>query len=164
VLICAAGDIHGAINQLYEDVLAFEVTLGATFDWVLHVGDFGVWPDPERIDRATRYHDGAGDFSERLRAMRRVPRQTIFIKGNHEDFAWLESQRCAEVLPGLVYLRNGCRMDLESASGGRIKVGGVGGCPDIIGAAYTLARPPASIPCLGVCGRWYASSAIITRG
>ncbi|HEV2268751.1 MAG TPA: hypothetical protein VGR92_04780 [Steroidobacteraceae bacterium] len=54
MLICAAGDIHGAINKLYEDVLAFEVTLGATFDWVLHVGDFGVWPDPDTIDRATR--------------------------------------------------------------------------------------------------------------
>lgn len=60
--------------------------------------------------------------------MRRVPRQTIFIKGNHEDFAWLESQRCTEVLPGLVCLRNGCRMDLESASGYRIRVGGLGGC------------------------------------
>jgi predicted phosphodiesterase len=128
VLICAAGDIHGAINQLYEDVLAFEVTLGSTFDWVLHVGDFGVWPDPERIDRATRCHDGAGDFSEWLRAMRRVPRQTIFIKGNHEDFAWLESQRCTEVLPDLLYLRNGCRMNLESASGHKIRVGGLGGC------------------------------------
>jgi hypothetical protein len=61
-------------------------------DWVLHVGDFGVWPDPERIDRATRYHDGAGEFSEWLRAMMRIPRQTIFIKGNHEDFARLELQ------------------------------------------------------------------------
>ena len=91
-------------------------------------GDFGIWPDPERIDRAARSHDGAGDFSEWLRAGRRAPRQTIFIKGNHEDFAWLEAQMPTEVLPSLVYLRNGCRMDLESASGGRIRVGGVGGC------------------------------------
>jgi hypothetical protein len=92
VLICAAGDIHGAINRFYDDVLAFEMCLGGTFEWVLHVGDFGIWPDPERIDRAARCHDGAGDFSEWLRAGRGVPRQTIFIKGNHEDFAWLESQ------------------------------------------------------------------------
>jgi hypothetical protein len=52
----------------------------------------------------------------------------VFIKGNHEDFAWLESRMSTEVLPGLVYLRNGCRMELEGASDGRIRVGGVGGC------------------------------------
>ena len=128
MLICVAGDIHGAINRFYDDVLAFEMSLGVTFEWVLHVGDFGIWPDPERIDRAARSHDGAGDFSEWLRAGRRAPRQSLFIKGNHEDFSWLESQMRTEVLPGLVYLRNGCRMDLENASGDRIKVGGIGGC------------------------------------
>ena len=54
MLICAAGDIHGAMECLYEDVLAFEQNLGARFDWVLHVGDFGIWPDPEEIDSGTR--------------------------------------------------------------------------------------------------------------
>ena len=33
VLICAAGDIHGAIGRLYDDVLAFEAALGARFEW-----------------------------------------------------------------------------------------------------------------------------------
>ena len=32
VLICAAGDIHGAIERLYDDVLAFEAALSARFD------------------------------------------------------------------------------------------------------------------------------------
>ena len=27
----------------YDDVLAFETSLGKRFDWVLHVGDFGIW-------------------------------------------------------------------------------------------------------------------------
>ncbi len=62
MIICAAGDIHGALNRLYEDVLAFEEDLGVRFDVVLHVGDFGVWPDANRTDKATRNHDGAGDF------------------------------------------------------------------------------------------------------
>lgn len=52
MLLCAAGDIHGAIDQLYRDVLAFENALGLRFDVVLHIGDFGVWPDPNRVDRA----------------------------------------------------------------------------------------------------------------
>jgi hypothetical protein len=28
VIICAAGDIHGALDRMYEDVLAFEAALG----------------------------------------------------------------------------------------------------------------------------------------
>lgn len=54
MIICAAGDIHGAVDRLYADVLDFEVGLGAGFEWVLHVGDLGIWPDANRIDRATR--------------------------------------------------------------------------------------------------------------
>ncbi len=128
VLICAAGDIHGAIERLYDDVLAFEAALGARFDWVLHVGDFGIWPDPEKIDRGTRNHEGAGDFSKWRAAARAVPRRTVFIKGNHEDFAWLDAQKNTEVLPGLVHLRNGCKIELEGARRDTVCVGGLGGC------------------------------------
>jgi hypothetical protein len=32
------------------------------FEWVLDVGDFGVWPDVTRIDKATKQPDGAGDL------------------------------------------------------------------------------------------------------
>jgi Icc-related predicted phosphoesterase len=125
MILCAAGDIHGAMNFLYEDVLSFETSLGTRFEWVLHVGDFGVWPDPNRIDKATEKHDGAGDFSAWLAERRPVPRKTLFIKGNHEDFAWLADQH--EVLPGLFYLHNGRTTDIGEA-GRSVRVGGVGGC------------------------------------
>jgi Calcineurin-like phosphoesterase len=101
VLICAAGDIHGAMDRLYQDVSVFEASLGVCFDHVLHVGDFGIWPDPNRIDKATRHHDGAGDFPAWLKESRVAPRPTVFIKGNHEDFVWLDAHQDAEVLPGL---------------------------------------------------------------
>jgi ssDNA thymidine ADP-ribosyltransferase, DarT/Calcineurin-like phosphoesterase len=101
MLICAAGNIHGAMDRLYQDVLAFEASLGVCFDYVLHVGDFGIWPDPNRIDKATRHHDGVGDFPSWLRESRRAPRPTLFIKGNHEDLVWLDARQDAEVLPGL---------------------------------------------------------------
>jgi hypothetical protein len=51
MIICAAGDIHGALDRLFEDVL------GVRFEWVLHVGDFGVWPEANRIDGATKRHE-----------------------------------------------------------------------------------------------------------
>lgn len=93
------------------------------FEWVLHVGDFGVWPDPHRIDKATRKHDGAGDFPTWWSERRAAPRRTVFIKGNHEDFVWLDAQPEPEVLPNLFYLRNGATFDL-----GGVVVGGLGGC------------------------------------
>src|SRR5690606_1923315 len=80
MFICAAGDIHGAMNRLYDDILAFESALGVRFDYVLHVGDFGVWPDPNRMDKATREHDGAGDFPIWFAENRAAPLPTVFIK------------------------------------------------------------------------------------
>jgi hypothetical protein len=127
MIVCGAGDIHGALDRLYADVLDFEASLGVRFEWVLHVGDFGVWPDPSRIDGATRKHDGAGDFPAWWAERRPAPRRTVFIKGNHEDFVWLDAQPDPQVLPGLFYLRNGTRLDLSDGEG-RILVGGLGGC------------------------------------
>jgi predicted phosphodiesterase len=103
--ICAAGDIHGAMNKLYDDVLDFEASLGIRFDFVLHVGDFGIWPDPAKIDKGTRNHDGAGDFPE-----------------------WLDAQPAADVLPNLTYLPNGKTIDLKVDGAESIRVGGIGGC------------------------------------
>jgi hypothetical protein len=127
MILCSAGDIHGALDRLYADVLAFERTLGVEFDWVLHVGDFGVWPDPAHVDAATRRHDGAGDFLGWVAERRAVPRPTVFIKGNHEDFVWLDAQPSGEILPGLHYLPNGQTFELV-ARDETLTVGGVGGC------------------------------------
>lgn len=124
MLLCAAGDTHGALDQFYADLLTFEADLGVVFDQVLHVGDFGIWPDPARVDRATRDHDGPGDFPTWWAERRAAPRPTLFIKGNHEDFAWLDDRDADEVLPGLRYLRNGHRAEL---AGGMV-VAGLGGC------------------------------------
>lgn len=127
MILCAAGDIHGRLDEMYAGVLAFEVALAVRFDFVLHVGDFGIWPDPARVDGATKRHDGAGDFPVWVAEQRAAPRSTVFIKGNHEDFVWLDAQSSAEVLPGLHYLRNGRVHELVA---GRevLRVGGIGGC------------------------------------
>ena len=127
MLLCAAGDSHGAIDRLYSDVLTFEESLGVRFDYIVHVGDFGVWPDPDRIDKATRRHEGAGDFPAWYAQKRSVPRPTIFIKGNHEDFVWLDAHPTGEILKGLRYIKNGNRIPLVTEEGA-IQVGAIGGC------------------------------------
>ncbi len=127
MLICIAGDTHGQLDRLYKEVLAFEAALGARFAWVLHVGDVGIWPDVTRIDRATRNHGDVGDFPVWWAEKRHAPRPTVFVKGNHEDFVWLDEQPSTEILPGLHYLKNGSTFVLTHA-GERLVVGGVGGC------------------------------------
>ena len=144
MIICAAGDIHGALDRLYDDVLAFESHLGVRFAWVLHVGDFGIWPDSERIDEATRRHDGAGDFPRWVAENRPAPRPTLFIKGNHEDFTWLDSRGRVEVHPNLFYLRNGSSFELRDDDGS-IRVGGIGGCF----ASSKYDRPSADLQAYG---------------
>jgi hypothetical protein len=127
MILCAGGDIHGGLDRFFGDLLVFEAALGVRFEAVLQVGDFGVWPDPARIDRATRKHEGAGDFPAWFAAGRPAPRLTWFIKGNHEDFDWLEENRGEEVLPGLTFLPNGEVLEMRR-SGSVIAVGGIGGC------------------------------------
>src|SRR5688572_15037529 len=114
--------------RMYDDVIAFESSMGICFDWVLHVGDFGIWPDKARIDRGTRNHDGPGDFGVWREQNLAAPRRTVFIKGNHEDFIWLDQQRSDEVLPNLIYLRNGHTIDISDDISGSLRVGGIGGC------------------------------------
>ena len=126
-MICVGGDIHRRITDFYDGVLAFEEALGCAFSAVLHVGDFGVWPDPQRIDRATRKHDGAGEFARWRDGGLPVPRRTIFIKGNHEDFDWLAEHGSSEVLPGPSLLANG-ETRTVTVGGASIVVGGIGGC------------------------------------
>ena len=155
MILCGAGDTHGALDRLYVDVLAFEQALGVAFDWVLHVGDFGAWPDPNRVDAATKRHDGAGDFPAWVAERRPTPRPTVFIKGNHEDFAWLDAQPTSEVLPGLHYLRNG-RVHEMVAGDEVLRVGGIGGCH----GPSNFERPSSSLQ--GSAKRHYTRDEIVT--
>jgi hypothetical protein len=127
MILCVGGDIHGALDQFYGNVLAFEAALGVRFEAVLHVGDFGIWPNPMHVDPATRDHEGAGDFHLWFAEGRAAQRPTVFIKGNHEDFVWLDEHKGKEILPGLTYLPNGDTIDLGER-GTSIRVGGLGGC------------------------------------
>jgi len=133
-MICLAGDCHGSICFLYEQVAAFEEILHAKFEAVIQVGDIGVWPDPERLDRATRKHDGAGDFAELLSAKWHAPIPTWFVKGNHDDFQYLEGG--SELIEGWHYMPNGTVARL-SVNGADLVVAALGGC---FGAADYLKR------------------------
>lgn len=120
MILCAAGDTHGAISRMYDDVLTLEGRLGVRFEAVLHVGDLGIGPNK------ARERHGADDFGSWYAERRPVPRRTIFVKGNEDDAEWLDAQITEEILPGLVYLRNGRTIDLGEGRDA-VRVGGLGG-------------------------------------
>jgi hypothetical protein len=127
MLICAAGDTHGEMVALYDGVSRLEAEIGRRVDLVVHVGDFGAFPDPAHLDEATRKHGDSGEFRELVRAGARVPRPTVFIAGNHEDFGYLGRHRADEIVPDLRFLPWGATFAFE-ANGERVHIGGVGGC------------------------------------
>ncbi|MDB4932796.1 MAG: hypothetical protein JWM10_5280 [Myxococcaceae bacterium] len=126
MLICAVGDAHGEFDAMYAAVEALESEVGRRVACVLHVGDFGVWPDPEHLDEATERHGDRGGFRKLLRAGS-VPRRTVFIAGNHEDFDYLVDRRSNELIENLEFLPWGEVVTLRH-EGETVRVGGIGGC------------------------------------
>lgn len=108
---------------MLEIVDALEREVGRAIDLVLQVGDFGAWPDAARLDEATQRHGGAGDFPRWLAARKALPRPTIFIPGNHEDFEYLLAADDPELLPGLRLLPWGHVVEVAG-----LRIGGLGGC------------------------------------
>ena len=52
----AFGDLHGRILPAFRLAQAWSREHGVALDGLLQVGDIGYFPDPGRLDRATRRH------------------------------------------------------------------------------------------------------------
>lgn len=126
MLICAVGDAHGEFDAMYAAVEALESEVGRRVACVVHVGDFGVWPDPDHLDEATERHGDRGGFRTLLRAGS-VPRRTIFIAGNHEDFDYLAARRSNALVENLEFLPWGEVVTVEHDRES-VRIGGIGGC------------------------------------
>lgn len=109
MIIYLAGDIYGKISNFYHKVLQIEDATKLTPAWILHTGNFGIFPDPIRVDRQTRLR-GEADFPSLYHQKVQVPKKTLFVAGKHEDHAWLDlkySRGEMELLSGLHWLVNG---------------------------------------------------------
>jgi hypothetical protein len=115
MIIFLAGDIHGRITQFYDIIFDKEKELGVQADWVLQTGNFGIWPDPIKMDRMTRCHSEHIDFHRYYYNGIAVPRPTLFVAGRHEDHRWLNFKRDRgemEILPNLHWLLNGFKTQI----------------------------------------------------
>jgi|GEM_PF-1525615 len=126
MLVCAVGDCHGQLDTMYEQVFEMERKFGRQVELVVQVGDFGIWPEPENVDKATKKR-GIGDFPKWWREKKIAPRPTIFIAGNHEDFSFLRNLENLELLPNMTFLSWGEVITFRTEKE-EIHIGGIGGC------------------------------------
>jgi hypothetical protein len=102
--IAVLGDLHGHINLALSLLDEWKTRTKRDIDGILQVGDFGVFPDPGAIDKATKKF--AENDPEEMGFLDYVIRSEhgdkhfgpggsfsdtdlYFIKGNHEDFRYL---------------------------------------------------------------------------
>lgn len=106
------GDVHGLAFHALA-IAGIWQREGANLDLLIQVGDMGAYPDPTRTDEASaRYLEvdpaqadfgrlltADGDLAERVRQLRSsLPGSLHFIRGNHEDFEWLDGLEVDPVL------------------------------------------------------------------
>ncbi len=123
VNIAVFADLHGRILLCFLLCARWEQETQQRIDVILQAGDLGAYPARERLDRATIRHAQADptelgfldDFTSRRPAVERALSATtcplIFVRGNHEDHAWLdalEAQTDAPLFPIDAYQRIYC--------------------------------------------------------
>jgi hypothetical protein len=101
--IAVFGDLHGKILLAFQCCARCQQETGQQIDLILQVGDLGMFPDRTRLDRATRRHSerdpavlGFLNFfttphPETGAILDVIGCNLLFVRGNHEDHAWLDS-------------------------------------------------------------------------
>ena len=112
------GDLHGQIRAMYERAEQWQRARRGPVEVVLQVGDFGIYPVPDRQDDEKREKYGPGDYASLEVEGWAAPISTYFCKGNNEDFEALAEP----LLPGLHCMPTGSVITLGST-----RVGFVGG-------------------------------------
>lgn len=107
--ILLAGPIEGALDAFYEHA-------GPEPHWAVCAGDYGIWPDPARMDRASKKH-ASKDFSRHYVGVMDTPiiLPTLTIAGVHDDNRWLSHRQSVdntEILNNVHWLANGYRTSI----------------------------------------------------
>ncbi len=115
-----SGSVDGEILDFYSQILEFEKEHKYPVDWIFCVGNFGIWPDPQAIDRGTKISKKtAGDFPYLYLNQWSAPRQTVVIEGIHEDHDWIEKRISTgnlELIPNVALLANGSHLNIDGVN------------------------------------------------
>lgn len=132
MIVAFLGDTHGNINLMFQKAADWELRTGVHLDFLVQVGDFGVWPNPESVDEMSRKHaekeglSPIGDFRDYALGRSRAGYPLYFIRGNHEDQEFLRHHqqihkalypedyltRAIEICPNMFYIPDGHIVEL----------------------------------------------------
>jgi predicted phosphodiesterase len=153
--IAVLGDTHGHLTLAYRLLKRWEREEGQTLDLILQVGDFGAFPPPYHLDKATKrfaehdpdelgftaYLHGEPEAEEILGgqsalAHRKIEADMVFIRGNHEDFGYLSTLDgidrgpvAVDAFQKILYLKSGVPFLFEK-NGHSLCIAGLGGISD----------------------------------
>ena len=105
--ILCAGPVQGHYSDLFKKAKE------AQAHWIVCAGDFGIYPDPHRIDRAARPYT-ATEFAKRYVGVLPDPINVpvLTIAGVHDDNRWLNHRQAinnTEILSNVHWLAQGYR-------------------------------------------------------
>lgn len=101
--IAVFADVHGRVALCFDLCAKWQETTGERIDLILQAGDLGAFPDLAHLDSATKKHAERDatelGFAEKFAVYRpeiadllkKTDAPLIFVRGNHEDHAWLDS-------------------------------------------------------------------------
>lgn len=125
--IALIGSLYGDISAKYRELGKFVYETNVPIDWCISTGNFGVWPDPLRADKASR--NSPGEFLDYLVGKRTLPIPTLMVAGKHEDHLWIDKmikRGDGELVSNLHFLVSGNHTALEDLNTS-VRVVGVGG-------------------------------------
>lgn len=101
--IAVFADVHGRILLCFLLCARWQQETGERIDAIFQAGDLGAYPTEAGMDRATIRHgrndptefgfamDFADYHEDVARTLERTTCPLIFVRGNHEDHAWLDA-------------------------------------------------------------------------
>lgn len=121
LLLC--GPVEGFLTPLFEHAEHEDA------HWIVCSGDFGIWPDPDRRDRASRVHAGV-EFASRYVGAEAAPIKipVLTVAGVHDDNRWLNHRQAVnntEILSNVHWLAQGYKTTI-GFDGKPLRVSGLG--------------------------------------
>jgi hypothetical protein len=121
--IAVFADLHGRILLALKLCARWQRETGEQIDLILQTGDLGTFPDPARMDSATKRHAeqdptelGFLDYfvtphPDAEAVLQELRCNLVYVRGNHEDQQWLdnlEQQASGPIFPVDPYRRLWC--------------------------------------------------------
>ena len=103
MIIAVFSDVHGKILPCFKLCERWEKENDEKIDLILQTGDLGIFPNPERLDSATKRHARNDEeelgfyynfYQKQKRAenvLKKLGCNLVFVRGNHEDHDFLDS-------------------------------------------------------------------------